>query len=86
MQSCPTGALKLMHMTDEEREALIKKNKLETYLPELKTCPGTLYKNLYHFTKGFIAGSVSAKENGLTDCVERVRVSLKKVIVRWATH
>lgn len=77
-QVCPTGALKLMHMTDEERLALIKKDKLEAYRPEFKTRPGTLYKNLYRFTKGFIAGSVSAKENGLTDCVENAKVFLEK--------
>jgi len=75
-QICPSGAIKLMHITDGERAELIAKEKLEAYKPELKTEPTVLYKNLFRFTKGFIAGSVAATKDGVVDCVNGATVNL----------
>ena len=75
-QVCPTGAIKLMHMTDGERAELIAKEKLEAYRPELGTSPSVLYKNLFRFTRGFIAGSVAIAKDGVVDCLEGAKVGL----------
>ena len=75
-QICPSGAIKLMHMTDGERANLIAEERLEAYRPELNTEPAVLYKNLFRFTKGFIAGSVASAKDGTVDCVEGAKVGL----------
>ena len=75
-QICPSGATKLMCMTDEERTAFIAQEKLEAYRPELGTEPAVLYKNLFRFTKGFIAGSVATAKDNVVDCVEGAKVDL----------
>lgn len=77
-QVCPTGALKLEYMTDEERQSLIVKERLEAFKPNLNTKPLTLYKNLYRFTKAFIAGSIAKKEGDTLDCAEGAKVTLSK--------
>ncbi|GFE59625.1 4Fe-4S dicluster domain-containing protein [Geobacter sp. AOG2] len=77
-QVCPTGALRLEYMTDEERSNLIKSQELEAYKPNLKTGPLTLYKNLYRFTKAFIAGSVAMKSGDKVDCVKGAKIVLKR--------
>jgi Fe-S-cluster-containing dehydrogenase component len=77
-QICPTGAIKTLHLSAEERDSLIRTEKLEVYRPELNTSPHVLYKNLHLFTKAFIAGSVAKTEGALTDCVEGAVVGLAR--------
>jgi len=76
MQSCPTGALRVLMAEDAEVKKIIEEEKLEIYLPERKTRPRVYYKNLYRFTTCFIAGSVATNKGGKEECVEGVRIIL----------
>jgi Fe-S-cluster-containing dehydrogenase component len=57
-QVCPTEALRLVLADDEEMAALIAAEGLEVLRPELGARPRVYYKNLYLWTKAFIAGNV----------------------------
>jgi len=78
VQSCPTGALNLKALEEEEMKKLIDTEKLEVYRPDLKTEPSVFYKNLYRYTKVFIGGSVATNIGGKEECVEGVKVVLEK--------
>jgi Fe-S-cluster-containing dehydrogenase component len=78
VQSCPTGALTLLHATDAELEQIIKTENLETYRPEHETKPRTYYKNLYRFTRCFISGSLAARIDRKDECLPDARVTLYK--------
>ena len=75
-QSCPTGAMRAVKVTDEEMAKIAREEALETMKPETK--PRVYYKNLWRYTKCFIGGSVSAEANGVVDCVEGATVRLLK--------
>ena len=46
--------------------------------PELNSKPRVYYKNLWRYTKAFIAGSVASEAGGAVDCVEGASVRLLK--------
>nr|WP_320132236.1 4Fe-4S dicluster domain-containing protein [uncultured Holophaga sp.] len=71
--SCPTGALSFHTLEPREMEQKIKEEGLETYRSDLGTRPNVFYKNLYRFTKAFVAGGVLKDD----ECAEGVVVSLK---------
>jgi Fe-S-cluster-containing dehydrogenase component len=75
-QSCPTGAMRAIKVTDEEMAKVAHEEALETMKPETK--PRVYYKNLWRYTKCFIGGSVSAETAGVVDCVEGATVRLLK--------
>ncbi len=75
-QSCPTGAMRAIRVSDEEMASIARDEALETMKPETK--PRVYYKNLWRYTKCFIGGSVSAEANGVVDCVEGATVRLLK--------
>lgn len=75
-QACPTGALTVVHAEDSEMSEIVEAEGLEVYHPEYKTKPRVYYKNLYKYTKCFIAGSVALKDTD--ECAEGARVVLKK--------
>jgi Fe-S-cluster-containing dehydrogenase component len=75
-QSCPTGAMRAIKVTDEEMAKIQSEEALETMKPETK--PRVYYKNLWRYTKCFIGGSVSAEANGVVDCVDGATVRLLK--------
>ena len=78
-QSCPTGAMRAVCVDDDEMAKLAAEQGLEVLKPELGTKPRVYYKNLWRFSKCFIAGSVSAQTNdGTIDCVEGAVVRLLK--------
>lgn len=76
-QVCPTGALRLMRMTDGQRREMMAKGEFAPYRPELRTSPRTLYRNLMHFEKAFIAGSVAARNGEVVDCVAGAEITLQ---------
>jgi Fe-S-cluster-containing dehydrogenase component len=78
VQACPTGALRIVSAEDPEMQKIIESEKLEVYQPNYKTKPRVYYKNLYRFTRCFIAGSVAVEVNGVADCVEGANVTLIK--------
>jgi len=74
VQACPTGALEMVCAEDAEIRKRVKSEGLEPYKPELKTSPRVYYKNLYRFTKCFIAGSVALQDKD--ECAEGAEVKL----------
>jgi Fe-S-cluster-containing dehydrogenase component len=75
-QACPTGAMRAVKVEDEEMARIAREQELEVMKPELGTRPRVYYRNLWRFAKCFIAGSVSAEDKGVVDCVEGARVRL----------
>jgi Fe-S-cluster-containing dehydrogenase component len=73
-QACPTGAMRLVLAGDDEMAVLAEKEGLEVYLPELGTVPRVYYKNLYKWTKAFLAGSVVFGDTG--ECAEGAGVAI----------
>ena len=69
VQACPTGALRMLHVEDSEMEGIVQDEKLEILHPEYQPRPRVCYKNLYRYTKCFIAGSVAQAHDGIEDCV-----------------
>ena len=87
-QSCPTGAMQTVCVSDREMATLVAEQKLEVMRPELGTKPRIYYKNLWRFSTCFISGSVSVQTDGVVDCVEDAIVRLLKddtVIAEAAT-
>ena len=76
VQACPTGALLFVQADDAEMQKRIKAEGLEAYLPDLKAKPHVWYKNLYRYTKSFIAGSVALQEKN--ECAEGAKVTISK--------
>jgi Fe-S-cluster-containing dehydrogenase component len=77
-QSCPTGAMRAICVEDDEMATLAREQKLDVIKPELGTKPRIYYKNLWRYSKCFIAGSVSKKLKNTVDCVEGASVRLLK--------
>lgn len=77
-QSCPTGAMRAIQCEDDEMARLVREQELEVLKSELGTKPRVYYRNLWRYTKCFIAGTVSAEEDGLVECVEGAKVKLVK--------
>ena len=79
VQACPTGALTIQFIEENELRELIKKQELEVIGSKNKsTMPVVYYKNLYRFTKCFIAGSVAFKKNNVSDCLAHAQIKLIK--------
>lgn len=62
VQACPTGALQMVDEESAEFRKLQDENALDVLQPQYKTEPQVYYKNLYRYTKCFIAGSIAIKE------------------------
>ncbi|MDR0875172.1 MAG: oxidoreductase [Clostridiales Family XIII bacterium] len=58
VHSCPTGSLKFYTEDPAEFAKRIAAEGLEAYKPELGANPHVWYKNLYRFTKNFVAGQL----------------------------
>jgi Fe-S-cluster-containing dehydrogenase component len=76
VQACPTDALSVVPAEDSEMQAIKKTELLEVYQPQYKTKPRVYYKNLYRYTRCFIAGSVALKDKD--ECAEGAGVTLIK--------
>jgi Fe-S-cluster-containing dehydrogenase component len=77
-QSCPTGALRAIKVSDDAMAGIARDEELEVMKPELGTKPRVYYKNLWRYSTCFIGGSVAREENGVVDCVEGATVRLLK--------
>jgi Fe-S-cluster-containing dehydrogenase component len=71
--SCPTGATQYYKEDEADFAKRIEAEDLRRYRPEVSAKGQVYYKNLYKFTKNFIAGGLL--KDG--DCAEGVKVSLK---------
>jgi len=72
--TCATGALTAVYAEPAEMEARIREDGLSFYKDNLGTKPHVLYKNLYKYTKNFIAAGVLVDG----DCFEDAAVVLKR--------
>ncbi len=77
VQVCVTGALKAVKVSDAEMAQLKREQKLEELQPESDTKPRVHYKNLRRFTHDFIAGTIIATIDGVTDCVNGAKITLE---------
>lgn len=77
-QSCPTGAMRAVCVSDDEMTKIAREQELEVLKPELGTRPRVYYKNLWRYSTCFVAGSVSMETEGAVDCVEGATVRLLK--------
>lgn len=76
---CATGALEAVKTDDATMAARAAEEELEVLRPDLDTRPRVHYRNLWRFTKAFIAGSVAAaNEDGTVDCLEGALVRLTR--------
>jgi Fe-S-cluster-containing dehydrogenase component len=78
VQACPTGALRVVHAEGDAIQSLVETEKLDCLYPQHKTEPRVYYKNLYRYFRCFIAGSIAYERNGIVDCAEGARVTLRK--------
>lgn len=76
VQACPTFALRLLHLEESEIHDLVGREKLEVFQSERNTKPRVYYKNLYRYTRCFIAGSVAVRINDKDECAEGATVAL----------
>ena len=76
VMACPSGALSVVHAEDAKMRKIKKSEKLEAYRPQLNTKPRVYYKNLYRYTRCFVAGNVVLRDTD--ECAEAAKVTLKK--------
>lgn len=69
-QSCPTGAMRAVKVSDEVMQNMVREQGLEVMHPEFASKPRVYYRNLWRYTKCFIGGTLSTEANGVVDCVE----------------
>lgn len=88
VQSCPTGALDFVCVEDSDMQQTATTEDLEYLHPQYGLEPRVYYKNLYRYTRCFIAGSVALSEPD--ECAEGAEVTLRdgrgKVIASAATN
>jgi len=79
VQSCPTGALTILSVEDEELEEIVIRDKLEHLgASDSSARPRGFYKNLYRYNACFIAGSIVLRVESISECAEGVNVKLFK--------
>ncbi len=76
VQACPTGAMSVVYAEDSEMEKVKKSESLEVYQPQYKAKPRVYYKNLYRYSRCFIAGSVALQDTD--ECAEGAKITLSK--------
>jgi Fe-S-cluster-containing dehydrogenase component len=80
VQSCATGCLESLKVSDSEMESKASELKLETLRPaenaNQETKPRIWYKNLYRFNKEHVAGSVVMLIDNVIECAESAEVKL----------
>ena len=76
--ACATAAIRSVKVTDDEMAAMAEAEGLErrTQSHDIKT--RLYYKNLWRFDSDFIAGTLSAEGNGVTDCVAGALITLSQ--------
>lgn len=88
VQACPTGAMRVVYAEDSAMEKVKKSENLEVYQPQYKTKPRVYYKNLYRYTRCFVAGSVALQD--IDECAEGAKITLtkgaKKVVDKTVTN
>ena len=77
-QSCPTRAMQVLHVEDEEMQRMVEADRLEVLHPEYGTKPRVYYRNLRRFSTLFIGGSLAAPVGEVVDCVDGAQLTLSR--------
>lgn len=77
-QTCATGALTFLRVTDAELARLDTRDDLAVLHPEWDTSPRVFYKNLHRFNRAFVGGSLATTREGHEECVPDVGVELRR--------
>lgn len=78
VQACPTGALTILHGTDEELAEVVRAEGLAILdSGGSATRPRCYYKNLHRFTDDCLVGSIATTIDGVTECVAGATVRLQ---------
>ena len=78
VQACPTGAMRVIYGKHAKMREVVESENLICLHSEYGTKPHVYYKNLYRYSRCFIAGSVAYEHDGKTDCAAGSVVLLKK--------
>jgi hypothetical protein len=70
--------MRALKVEDEEMARMARDEGLEVMKGELDTRPRVYYRNLWRYSKCFIGGTLAAEANGVVDCVEGARITLRK--------
>ncbi len=73
-QVCPTDAIKLVQAEDDEMARRVAEEGLERYRDSLGTKPRVYYKNLYRWTKAFVAAGLVFADTD--ECAEGVTATV----------
>jgi len=76
VESCPTGALRALQVTDQEMARIRQHEQLEVLAPERDTRPRVYYKNLHRYAANFIGGAVLVEQTGAVECGADVTIEL----------
>ena len=76
VQSCPTGAIRALKVSDTEMTQMARAQELQTLRPELGTRPRVYYRNLHRYTHLFAGGTVLGAKGGVIDCLAGARLEL----------
>jgi Fe-S-cluster-containing dehydrogenase component len=77
-QVCPTQAMRMLHLQDEEMQQLAREEGLQVLNAEYGTRPRVYYRNLDRVKKSFVGGTLAAALNGVTECIEGATVMIAK--------
>lgn len=77
-QACPTHAMQVLCVEDEEMRRIVEADQLEVLHPEYGTAPRVYYRNLRRFRTLFIGGTLAARADGLVDCVAGAHLTLSR--------
>jgi len=75
-QVCPTEVFEAVRLDDGAMATKASRENLKVLHPHLKTKPRVWYRNLERWETCFIGGSVTAKVNGLVECIADAKASL----------
>lgn len=77
-QACPTGAGRALKVADSEMAQIAEKEGLEVLGHQWKTEPRVYYKNLHRYQSAFLGGTLATASGSAGECLEGVRVVLRK--------
>ena len=79
VQACPTGALSIGRVDPAELDKIKHREGLSALGTNSNpTKPRVFYKNLYRFSRCFIAGSVASRKDDIKECLAGVQMRLIK--------
>ncbi|MEM1402259.1 MAG: 4Fe-4S dicluster domain-containing protein [Pseudomonadota bacterium] len=76
VQSCASGGIEAVKISDEEMQRRVKEEKLAVLDPSSDTKPRVYYKNLYRYNQCFVGGTVVTTVNGVEECLAGADVTL----------